>query len=142
MALNAQRWLAEAGFPPVTILTDPAPQSDHCYLSCDSDVVRHAEQTMDRWLFMIRAADHQPLGYSTARAGWRERRARWAAQLIQHHDPIGSREFLELDFDTNNPNWGLALVVAHALYDWCWQKISKTKTNPFTVAKKRGWVEA
>lgn len=95
---------------------------------------------MDDWPYMIRVKDHSPLGYPTAQEGWRERRGRWAAQLIHHHDPVQGCDFLELDFDWHNPAWDGISAILHGVYDWCWQKITKTKTNPYTVAKKRGWV--
>lgn len=143
MRANANCWLEEMG-PPLACaaILDTEPlrvRSDHCYLECSLAAVKHAYSEMDKWTFMTSAKDHQVLGYPTARDGWRERRARWAAQLIYHQDHIGGREFLELDFDGSNPNWGLALAIGHGLFDWCLQKIRKTRTNPFTVAKKRGW---
>ena len=145
MRTNANRWLEEMGSPLALAAiydADPLqPRSDHCFLTCNPATVAQASEAMDRWDFMTKAKDHQPLGYASSIGGWRERRARWAAQLI-HHRATDGREFFELDFDGSNPNWGVALALSHALFDWTWQKITGHKTDPFRVAKTRGWKAA
>ncbi len=138
MRSNARAWLREAGFPPTRVLDDPPARQDHCFLECAPGAVEYARSIMDPWKLGINSPDHQPFGYPSVVEGWRERRARWAAQVNLHRTKEG-REVLELDFDASNPNWGLALAIGHALFDWTLQKVRKTKTNPFTVAQRRGW---
>jgi hypothetical protein len=147
MRANARAWLAEAGFPPLDILDAKPAQTDRCFLTCTQAAVDWASRTMEPWKLGTSWRDHQPLGYPTAVGGWREcgtignRPYRWAAQLICHWDPKAERGFFELDFDSFSPNQGLAYAIAHAVSDVWYQKIRGSKTDPFRVAKARGWTE-
>jgi len=145
MKANARCWLAEADFPPLAILDDPPAQSDRCYLRCTQRAVDWADLMMDRWTLGSRKG-HQPLGYPTVVRGWRERgsadglRYRWGAQVNLHRDQIGGREFLELDFDRFSPQQGALLALGHA-WEWIYHKLWGARTNPYMVARKRGWLE-
>lgn len=60
----------------------------------------------------------------TAKSGWRERVARYSAQIVVHD------KMVEIDIDYWNPNFGLAPMFMHGL-----ECISPAETNPFKVAK-------
>lgn len=128
---NALHWLQANGFPEVFLYHE---QSDRCLFICDTPITERCNELMDEWDCHIKA--HQPLGFKTAFCGWRERRARWAAQIIEHH---GDAIFYELDFDGSNPAYGLAPAAWHLIADVGWQKLTGRKTDPRKVAKARGW---
>lgn len=135
---NVESWFDEMGRFDCPIIESPplAPQPDHCFLEWSLDAQQFFDARMDRWNLKIAA--HQPLGRETAVQGWRERRARWAAQVVEHFHPSCGR-FFEVDFDASNPAWGAALAISHGLFDWFWQKVRGHRTDPFMVARKRGW---
>lgn len=64
---------------------------------------------------------------TTAIRGWRERVARWSMQLIEHEGLI-----LEADFDSMNPNFGLAPLIGHA-GEVLSHKLTGRKTDSFTI---------
>lgn len=143
---NVESWLREIGFPPelAPILQSPpslSPQPDQCFLPWSQPLESAIASHCVRWDKAIRWQDHQPLSYPTARRGYRECRARWAAQPIVHNDALTHLDFIGVDFDANNPAWGLGPALLHGLLDWTLQKIRKRRTDPFTVARKRGWAE-
>ena len=139
--LNVECWLRETGFPCAAVILegDLKPQADRCFVVWSQFLEDRFDLWMDHWDFFIHSKDHQPLGYPTSQRGWRERRWRWAAQPIKHKDATGYR-FFELDFDKNNPNWGLFPGLWHIVWDYCYQKIMGRKTDPWKVAKARGWL--
>jgi len=64
----------------------------------------------------------------------------WAAQVIEHRHPNHGL-LIEIDFDRYNPHMGAAYEVGH-LIECLWHRIRKQKTDPFRVAKERGWEAA
>lgn len=62
----------------------------------------------------------------TALCGWREEVATCSMQIIRHVDNL-----VEVDFDYNNPNYGLGLAVLH-FFDLVFRPV----VNSFKVAKK------
>lgn len=142
---NAEAWCREIGYPaPPVICYDPLETTrDTCFIAWSQGLEDAIAKVCDPWDMGIRLKDHQPLGYPTALRGYRERRARWAAQPIIHSVGTGlPPSILSIDFDANNPNWGLGPALLHGLFDWGLQKIRGSKTDPFTVARKRGWADA
>lgn len=139
--LNIERWFRDMGRLTCPIIETPplAPRADRCYVTWSLELRDYLAARMDRWNAKINA--HRPLGVMTAIQGWRERRARWAAQVIDHYHPQHGR-FLEIDFDASNPNWGWALFISHGMFDWAYQKIRGRSTDPWKVAEKRGWTAA
>lgn len=140
MLENYQCWTQEVGCPEMAVVRV---EVDRIITRPTQEFCVWAATHMDRWGWGTKA--HQPFGVQTAWDGKRERRARWAAQIVYHHvpkpeDPALIESFLELDFDASNPNWGLALAISHFIFDWCTQKLRKARTDPFKVAKARGWL--
>lgn len=132
---NLECWFEETGCPGVVIADGPlAPRVDRAFFVWTSKVEAWMDANMDRW--DIKIADHQPLGYETAVRGWRERRARWAAQAIKHYS-VEAGCFGECDFDDANPNWGLLPLILHGI-QWLRGKRGY-KVDPRKVAKARGW---
>ena len=134
---NVEAWFDEMGWFDCPIFDNALfpLQPDRCFVEWSLGLQGRFTSQMDRWTLKIAA--HQPLGCVTAVQGWRERRARWAAQVVEHYHPSHGR-FFEVDFDASNPNWGVALAISHGLFDWFWQKVRGHRTDPFTVARKRG----
>ena len=125
-ASNVQRWFAEHNLPAFFLF---GLQPDRCLFLLGGDIIHWCEANMDPWTCGIRR--HKPSGYVTAVRGWRERRATNAVQIIEHHD---DDLFCEIDFDGYNPAWGLAPALGHLAH-----LILRHKTNPRTVARKRGY---
>jgi hypothetical protein len=92
---------------------------------------------MDPWNAGIKG--HQPWGVESALVGWRERRGRWAAQVIEHWHPDHGL-LIEIDFDRYNPRPGAYYEIGHAI-ECLWHRVTKSKTDPFRVAKEREWAE-
>lgn len=142
--LNVQACLREHKLPSVSVFDKEmallAPQEDKCFSPSYLGMREAFDRLFDEWDLLIDSPDHRPLGKKTAVRGWRERGARWRMQVILHFDDVSEISFFEFDFDANNPNWGLGPALFHIAADWLLQKLRKRKTNPFTVAKKRGWL--
>lgn len=135
---NVEAWLTHYDCPPAAVTEA---RIDRCLLEHSAPFVEHIEAKLDPWRIAIE--DHKPKGGETvsARRGWREPVATYSAQLIEHE--LAGDRFVEIDFDPHNPNWGVALVIAHG-FDWVKERITGTRVNPFKVRKaldKRG-VEA
>lgn len=136
--LNVDAWLREMGRLTAPILLDPPldPTPQRCFLEWSFELQQFFAVRMNYWKIKIK--DHKPLGMESAIRGWRERRGRWAAQVVEHNSTDHGR-FFEIDFDASNPDWGAALTLAHVLFDWAYQKLTRHGTDPFRVAKARGW---
>jgi hypothetical protein len=141
-AKNVLAWCFELGYDLRPLGASQVLEAfpDKCYVEWSLGLSDLFHAKLDLWTLGINLPDHQPWGVPSAVWGGRERRARWAGQVVEHQHPTTSQRLFELDFDPSNPNWCLALTLAHLMFDVVAQKIRKTKTNPFTVAKKRGWL--
>ena len=138
---NIRCWFKEMGRDFAPILETPealAPKPDRCYLAWSLESQQMFSERMDRWCFSIGA--HRPLGRETAVQGWRERRALYSVQIVEHLDLEVGR-FFEMDVDDSNPNWGLGPLIGHGVQWFRW-KISGYKLSPWKVAKARGWEAA
>lgn len=133
-AANVLAWAKEVGCPPLQILDA---REDRCLIAYSPALRRWLDLACDPWDLAIRA--HRPVEFSIACWGWRERRALWAAQIIEHSTP--EARFFEIDFDDANPARGLAPLIGHA-FQWLRHKLLHHKTDPFTVARKRGWEDS
>ena len=139
---NVEAWLCNfyqvrrwpEAWPPVEITEV---HEDRCLLSYSIEFEEWVRAGMDRWDLLI--GKHKPIGRKTAVKGWRERIAKWAAQIIHHYD-VEVGPFFEFDFDPHNPNWGLFYTILH-IKDAAKEKLTGRRVDPFKVAKalrKRG----
>lgn len=136
-AENVRCWAAEVGFPLPEIREA---REGRCYLDASNAayVWLRLSGKVDPWSAGIKR--HRPWGIKSAVCGWRERRTKWAAQIIEHsHHEHGC--LLEIDFDRYNLKMGAAYEVAH-LVECVWHWATGKKTDPFRVAKERGWEAA
>lgn len=85
---------------------------------------------------------HQPFGYDTATAGYRDTRAVASAQFVLHrsnHDIISS--WIEIDFDLFNPGRGVGPAILHGI-EWLryrvpklWQDGENDVTDPWVIRR-------
>lgn len=134
-AENVRCWAAEVGCPLPEIQED---LEDRCYLWHSPLMV--AWLNMHAWPWDAGIRRHRPWGIESAVRGWRERRTKWAAQVIEHYHPEHGL-LMEIDFDRYNLQMGAAYEVAH-LVECVWHWATGKKTDPFRVAKERGWEAA
>lgn len=134
-AANVLAWAKEIGCPLPEIRES---RVDRCYLAWSDDVPYWCSDRMAPWQAWTKA--HRPWpGIRSAIRGWRERRPRWAAQIIEHRHPQTGERLIEIDFDRYNPaGGGAAYEIGHCA-EMIWHKISRQKTDPFRVARERGW---
>ena len=139
---NVQAWLKEYELEFVNIITwgPLMPQEDRCFIEWNDALFTYLIAEFPPWRRAIK--EHKPMGCVTAKSGWREPRAWYSAQLISHHyDPFNLR-FFEIDFDKCNPDYGLLPMLGHGVVEWLPNSVFKIKTDPFSVAKCRGWNNA
>jgi len=130
---QVRRW-SDYGCQTVEIIES---REDRCLLSYSPEFEAWLQAIMDRWDLLI--GKHKPIGRKTAVKGWRERIAKWAAQIIHHYD-VEVGPFFEFDFDPHNPNWGLFYTILH-IKDAAKEKLTGRRVDPFKVAealRKRG----
>jgi hypothetical protein len=136
---NVECWLRENGFPPVETFRH---QPDRCLIRCDGPFAQRCDEIMDRWDGNLSEIDaHRPFGYISATRGWAERgRIRYGAQIIEHWGP--TERVFEMDFDywRSNNGWGMG-AIGHGI-EWLWNRATHRKTDPFRIAKARGWLAA
>lgn len=112
----------------------------HVPLNVDSDTLfdrLDAHPKLKPWAIF---ENHGP----TAVASWREDRDRDSMQIVLHrrwHQPIlgaaSSELRLEVDFDYHNP--AKPRGVFRHLLEVLRNTVTRKKTDPFTIAKNRGW---
>lgn len=120
---NCLRWFVEYGVDsPQPLVVKP----DRVFFHHGTLTQRLAELPgLTRWDAVRNHGD-------TALYGYREDRARASAQIIVH------RECLEMDFDLWNPAYGAGPAAMHWL-EVVGNAAFRRKTDPFKIAKLRGW---
>lgn len=140
---NVQCWLQEIQAPAFEFLPADFPglklppfTGQHAYLVWSQELAFYLRIRLVKRTTGMRWADHQPFGLPTAIWSGQEWRATWAAQAIVHEHC--GRRLIEIDFDEENPAWGGYQEIKHALR-WVKRRWFGGRTNPFRVARKRGW---
>jgi hypothetical protein len=114
------------------------PRADRCYVAWQAVLEQYFSDQLDPWMLGIHK--HKPLGKPSAVRGWREPQARWAVQVILHYTTETGR-FFEIDFDLGNPGWAPWAMAVHAV-EVINNLVLRRKTNPWAVARARGWEAA
>lgn len=137
---NALTWFKETNGP-VPRLSDCNALGvvlceDRAYLDSEADVLAHLRLHTSAW--NCGKSRHRPWpSANTAVESGRERRAKWALQWVLHR--LNAWALIEIDFDRFNPDRGVAPALGHGV-EVLWHKLTRARTDPYVVARARGWL--
>jgi len=146
---NVAAWFASKGGPVPAFVTEsdrkalgirvPIDSPTRAFVHCTPVALDFLKRnSRGTWKMGTSLKDHRPCGCATDIDGGRElRQIRYALQWILHSS--GGLVFIEIDFDGWNPGEGAGPATMHLFVEWIPHKVLRKKTDPFKVAKYRGW---